>query len=105
MNVTVGDLHFKSQDQYNLIQAGFFPWLIEQFGDKGNNLICLGDVFSERKRLDTMILNIVPRIFDELEEHFESIIIIAGNHDVISTHSPDNINNLSTIFRHNKKIR
>lgn len=83
----------------------FFIPLIEKEKDEGSIILCLGDIFDDRKSINIAVNDLAIDIFEKLAK-IMPIYIINGNHDmykksnndITSLRSFDNIPNI-TIFK------
>lgn len=102
----IGDCHFgikKNSETFLSHQLKFFnnvlfPYLLSN-KDSIDSVVFLGDVFDNRKTLNTRIIKIVKeQIFDVLYDNGIKTIILIGNHDIYFNQTLE-YNSLTPIFR------
>lgn len=85
----ITDLHFgakASNKQYfetnmEFYEKQFFPYLLE---NKIPEVICIGDVYDDRNKVDWYILQeLKRRFFNWFEEHKIKLHVVVGNHDSV----------------------
>lgn len=94
-NIIITDTHFGVKQnsmtwfnsQSDFIYKQLIPYIKTQSGYI--RLIHMGDVFDSRSTISVYIANKVRRIFKDLSEVCDEIIVVAGNHDFYSPNSAE----------------
>ena len=80
MTILLGDLHFEPKELNIKRGTDFFNNYIIR-NKKYKNIICMGDIFTDKRKLDVYMLNKIKKeIFEKLTDR--KIYIILGNHDI-----------------------
>ena len=109
-NVIITDTHFGAKQnsitwfnsQSDFIYKQLIPSIKRISG--GVRLIHMGDVFDSRASISVYIAKKVRKIFEDLAEVCEEVIIIAGNHDFYSPNT-DEYDSLSLTLENIDRVR
>lgn len=112
--IFISDIHFglrsSSEEWQNNIKNYFYHWFIPKIKELKNKkdicIVCLGDVFDDRKAINIEVNNLAIDIFTDLGKIYP-IYIINGNHDLYkrnnlgstSLRSLENIHNVNIITK------
>lgn len=85
--LVIGDLHFGEKgnsEKFNKQLLDFLRWVVENFKDKVDTVVQLGDFFHHRKKIQLDTLNYGIEGAKILGDAFgkENVFVLAGNHDL-----------------------